>query len=95
MEFNIYDVKKNIEQKRQEEKSKATPKRIYDYNPNYLSDKKIFEWNFDDEPKNNTLIGKPNKELINTVNVFEEVKNPTEIDKYQKKIFKSEQHHKQ
>jgi len=94
-EFTIYDVKQKIEEKRQIKKDEnpATSKRVYEYNPNYLSDKNIFEWNFNDEPQINTFIGKPNREMINNVNVFDN--NPTDYDKYQKKIQKVEQHHKQ
>jgi hypothetical protein len=58
-----------------------------------LSDKNIFEWNFKDEEKNNTFIGKPNRELVNSFNVFEN--NTNDDGKYQKKIKKVEQHHQQ
>ncbi len=98
-EFSIYEVKENIEQKRQTNKDKLskTNKRVYDFNPNYLSDKNIFEMNFNGEEQknNNSSFAKPNREMFNTVNVVGEAVRATEQDKYQKKVYKVEQHHKQ
>ena len=93
--MNIYDIKQNIEYKRQAVKSELTPKRIYDLNPNYLSDKNIFEWNFKQEPKSNVFIGKANREMVNTVNIFKETQSPSENSKNKNRILKVEQHHKQ
>ena len=94
-ELNIYDIKKNIENKRTAEKPKLTPKRLFDFNPNYLSDKNIFEWNFDEAPKENKFIGKANRETINIINVVGDMQSPFEDDKKQKRIFKAEKHNQQ
>jgi len=100
MEFNLHDVKEKIEQKRQTNKDKLskTNKRVYDFNPNYLSDKNIFEMNFNPEEQKSSgnFACKPNKETFNTVHVVGENAGITnEKDQYQKRIYKMEQHHKQ
>lgn len=50
-----------------------------------------------EEQKNNSsFAAKPNREMFNTVNVVgENLVKASEQDKYQKKIFKMDQHHKQ
>lgn len=78
----------------------STNKRVYDFNPNYLSDKNVFEMNFhaEEQKSNKSFNAKlnKNKELFNTVNVVgENTMKIDEQDKYQKKIYKMEQHHKQ
>jgi len=54
--------------------------------------------NFNTEPQkgNNCLASKPNKEMCNSVYISgENAVKPSEKDKYQKKIYKMEQHHQQ
>jgi len=75
-----------------------TNKRIYEFNPNYLSDKQIFEADFDEETKSNKIalnINRTNKEQIKSVDLFEIKENPNEHLKYQKKIQKDQRHHEQ
>lgn len=94
-EVNINDIKQNIENKRLTEKQRFTPKRIFEYNPNYLSDKNIFEWNFVEEPKENRYMGKTSREMINSVNVIGKSNDYNNIDYREKRIIKVDQHHKQ
>ncbi len=95
---NSKDIKSKIEQDRKNERSSLTHKRIYEYNPNYLSDKKIFEAEFNDEDKINRIasnINRINKEQIKSVNLFEIKENSNEEMKYEKKIQKDPRHYEQ
>ena len=80
------------------EKNSFTNKRIYEFNPNYLSDKQIFEADFPEESKSNVIamnLNRTNKEQIKSVNLFEIRENPNENIKYQKKVQKDNRHHYQ
>lgn len=53
-------------------------------------------FNAEEQKSNNSFAAKPNKSLFNSINVVGENNiKATEQDKYQKKVYKMEQHHKQ
>lgn len=88
----MYEIQEKIK-KSNIPKPQITPKRVYDYNPNFLSNKNLFEWNLENEKKEN-------KKISNFLNLKEKKENNLKIenskfDKYTKIIFKSPQHHKQ
>ncbi len=50
----------------------------------------------EEQKNNNSFAAKPNKGMFNSLNVVgENLAKVSEQDKYQKKIFKMDQHHKQ
>lgn len=94
-DYNITDIKNKIENKRQNQKFALTSKRIYDFNPNYLSDKNIFEWNFEEDKHNKTYFEKSDNKISDNLKLSENEKNNPEFNKYQKRLFKTDKHHQQ
>lgn len=67
------------------------------YNPSYLSDKKIFEcdFNYNDENKACFASQHVQNKMNNNENNLESSINLKKSDKYQKRIYKTEKHHEQ